>query len=174
MWYSDVIILKSLRFFFFNKGMVGWHHRLSGHDFEQTLGREWRTGKPGMLQSMRSQRVRLNLATEQPSLSLCTRPHKCHSQSWLIPPGPNKKQVWPFQYPDGETATAVQKKRRDLPKVTLFFGVGAQMKPPVLLTQLWASSPLTPRVGLSYSPSGANEQTEAHRDLFEVTELWWL
>lgn len=27
-------------------------------------------------------------------------------------------------------------------------------------------------MGLSYSPTGANEQTEAHGDLFEVTELW--
>ena len=31
--------------------MVGWHHRLNGHEFEGTPG-EWRTGKPGMLQSM--------------------------------------------------------------------------------------------------------------------------
>ena len=31
--------------------MVGWHHQLNGHEFEQTLG-EWRTGKPGMLQFM--------------------------------------------------------------------------------------------------------------------------
>ena len=30
--------------------MVGWHHRLSGHEFEQTPGD--RTGKSGMLQSM--------------------------------------------------------------------------------------------------------------------------
>jgi len=34
--------------------MVGGHHRLNGHEFEQTLGK---TGKPGMLQSMESQRV---------------------------------------------------------------------------------------------------------------------
>ena len=32
--------------------MVGWHCWLSGHEFEETLG----NGKPGMLQSMRSQR----------------------------------------------------------------------------------------------------------------------
>ena len=31
--------------------MVGWHHRLNGHEFE--LG----TGKPGVLQSMGSQRI---------------------------------------------------------------------------------------------------------------------
>ena len=29
--------------------MVGWHHRLNGHEFEQTL---WYNRKPGMLQSM--------------------------------------------------------------------------------------------------------------------------
>ena len=35
---------------------IGWHHRLKGQEFEHTLG--WcRTGKPGILQSMGSQRV---------------------------------------------------------------------------------------------------------------------
>ena len=32
--------------------MVGCHHWLNGHEFEQTL-RWWETGKPGLLQSMR-------------------------------------------------------------------------------------------------------------------------
>ena len=27
--------------------MVGWYHGLNGHEFEQTLGDGWRTGKPG-------------------------------------------------------------------------------------------------------------------------------
>ena len=36
--------------------MVGWHHHLSEHEFEQTLGDN--EGKPGVLQSMGSQRVR--------------------------------------------------------------------------------------------------------------------
>ena len=38
--------------------MIGWYHGLSGHEFEQALGDcdGW-TGKPGMLQSMGSQRV---------------------------------------------------------------------------------------------------------------------
>ena len=35
--------------------MVGWHHRLNGHEFEQALG--VREGQ-GTLQSMGSQRVR--------------------------------------------------------------------------------------------------------------------
>ena len=35
--------------------MVGWHHQLNGHEFEETPER---TGKPGVLQSMGSQRVR--------------------------------------------------------------------------------------------------------------------
>ena len=45
--------------------MVGWHHQLNGHEFEQTLGDgegQGRTGKPGMLQS---QTVGCDLATEQ-------------------------------------------------------------------------------------------------------------
>ena len=45
--------------------MVRWHHQLSRYEFKQTLGRQWRTGKPGVLQSMGSWRVRHDLATEQ-------------------------------------------------------------------------------------------------------------
>ena len=41
---------------------VGWHHWVIGHEFEQTLGD--REGKPGVLQSMGSKRVRQNWVTE--------------------------------------------------------------------------------------------------------------
>ena len=44
--------------------MVGWHHRLNGHDWASP-GRWWRTGKPGVLQSMGSQRAGHTWATEQ-------------------------------------------------------------------------------------------------------------
>ena len=37
--------------------MVGWHHQLDGHEFEQAPRRLWRTEKPGMLQSMGSPRL---------------------------------------------------------------------------------------------------------------------
>ena len=37
--------------------MVGWHHRLDGHESEQALLVGERQRKPGMLQSMESQRV---------------------------------------------------------------------------------------------------------------------
>ena len=41
--------------------MVGWHHQLYGHEFEQALGvGNDGTGKPGVLQSMGLQRVRHN------------------------------------------------------------------------------------------------------------------
>ena len=44
--------------------MVGWHHHpLNGHEFAQTLGDS--EGQAGMPQSMGSQRVEHNLATEQ-------------------------------------------------------------------------------------------------------------
>ena len=43
--------------------MVGCHHWLHGHEFEQTLGHRG-TGRPGMLQSVGSQRVRHNWAAE--------------------------------------------------------------------------------------------------------------
>ena len=45
--------------------MVGWHHRLNGHEFEKTLRYSEGQGNPGILQSMGSQRVRYHLATEQ-------------------------------------------------------------------------------------------------------------
>ena len=40
--------------------MVGWHHQLDGNEF----GSWWWTGKPGVLQSMGSQRVGHDWATE--------------------------------------------------------------------------------------------------------------
>jgi len=35
---------------------VGWHHQLNEHEFEQAPGGGKMTGKPGVLQSMGSQR----------------------------------------------------------------------------------------------------------------------
>ena len=45
--------------------MVGWHHQLNGHGFEQTPGNSEGQGKPGVLQSMGSQRVGHELETEK-------------------------------------------------------------------------------------------------------------
>ena len=42
--------------------MVGWHHWCNGHELGQT---RWGTGRPGVLQSTGSQRLRYNSATEQ-------------------------------------------------------------------------------------------------------------
>ena len=42
--------------------MVGWHHVLDGHEFEQASW--WWTGRPGVLHSMGSQRVGHNWVTE--------------------------------------------------------------------------------------------------------------
>ena len=47
--------------------MVGWHHWLNGHGFEQT-GRYWRAVKPGILQFMESQKIGQNLVTEQTTI----------------------------------------------------------------------------------------------------------
>ena len=44
--------------------IVGWHNRLDGHKFEQALGVGRWTGKPGVLQSMGSQRVVHDWATD--------------------------------------------------------------------------------------------------------------
>ena len=44
---------------------VGWHHQLYGPEFEQSSGRQWRTGKPGVMQALGSQRARHDWVTEQ-------------------------------------------------------------------------------------------------------------
>ena len=44
--------------------VVGWHHRLDGHEFEQAPGVGDGQGSLALLQSMGSQRVRHDLPTE--------------------------------------------------------------------------------------------------------------
>ena len=44
--------------------MVGCHHWLNWHEFEKNPGSWWWTWRPGMLQSMGSQRVKHNWVTE--------------------------------------------------------------------------------------------------------------
>ena len=43
--------------------MVGWHHRLDGHEFELSCWSCWWSGKPGMLPSM-SHKIRHEWVTE--------------------------------------------------------------------------------------------------------------
>ena len=45
--------------------MVGWYHRLDGHEFEQTLGDGEGRGSQAVLQSLGSQIVGHDRATEQ-------------------------------------------------------------------------------------------------------------
>ena len=45
--------------------MIGWHHRLNGPEFEQTLGDGEEQESLGVLQSMGSQRIRQNLVIQQ-------------------------------------------------------------------------------------------------------------
>ena len=48
--------------------MVGWHHQLKEHDFEQAPGDGKRTAQPDVLQHMGSQRVRHDqVAGQQPT-----------------------------------------------------------------------------------------------------------
>jgi len=54
-----------------NRGWDGWMaSSLIRHEFDQTLGEEWRTGKPGMLQSMGSQWVGHSWATDQQHINV--------------------------------------------------------------------------------------------------------
>ena len=48
-----------------HSNMVGGHHQLSGHEFEQNPGDNEGTGKTGMLQSRGSRRIGHNWVTEQ-------------------------------------------------------------------------------------------------------------
>ena len=45
--------------------MVGWHHRLNGHEFEQTQGDSEGQGSLVVLRSVGLQRVGHDLATKQ-------------------------------------------------------------------------------------------------------------
>ena len=51
--------------------MVGWHHWLSGLEFEASAGSWWWTGWPGMLRSMGSQRGGHDLVMEQQQINKC-------------------------------------------------------------------------------------------------------
>ena len=51
--------------------MVGWHHLLNGHEFEQTLGDDEGQESLALLQSMGLQRVRHDLAAEQQREIVC-------------------------------------------------------------------------------------------------------
>ena len=56
-----------------NKGatedeMVGWHYQFNRNEFEQSLEDSEGQGRTGVLQSIRSQRVGHDLATEQKQL----------------------------------------------------------------------------------------------------------
>ena len=53
--------------------MVGWHHRLDGHEFEQTLGVGDGQGGLCMLQSMGLQRARHDLETQHAHMHLLTQ-----------------------------------------------------------------------------------------------------
>ena len=54
----------------------GWHYQLDGHEFGQTLGVGDGQGRPGVLKSMGSQRVRCYWMTELMADSLC-----CYSRN---------------------------------------------------------------------------------------------
>ena len=58
--------------------IVGWHHRFNGHKFKQTL-RYTEGQKPGVLQSIESQRVGHNWATEQQR-----KPNQSHGMTYFL------------------------------------------------------------------------------------------
>ena len=57
--------------------MVGWYHRLNGHEFEHTLGDDEGQGSLVHCSPWGSQRVRHNWATEQQQLLLANYVENC-------------------------------------------------------------------------------------------------
>ena len=64
--------------------MVGRHHRLNGQQSEQAPGDGDGPGKPGMLQTMGSQRVRpISATAQQHTLSESSRPRKSQAGGYF-------------------------------------------------------------------------------------------
>ena len=61
--------------------MVGWHHWLNGHEFEQAPGDGKGQGNLVCFQSMGSQRIRHNLANEQQQVKHITM-HSSPKEVW--------------------------------------------------------------------------------------------
>ena len=67
--------------------VVRWHHRLNGHEFEWTLGDS--EGQRSIMQSMGSQRVRLNLVTQFSSVAQSCPSLQPHRLQHSRPPCPS-------------------------------------------------------------------------------------
>ena len=66
--------------------MVVWHHRLDGQEFKQAPGDRGRERKePGVIQSMRTQRIRHDLVTEQQKQTYFLKLHIFRIKSVLEP-----------------------------------------------------------------------------------------
>ena len=76
--------------------MVRWHHRLKEQEFEYAPGSWWWTGRPGMLQSMGSQRVGHDWATE---LNWTEALSSCGAKSWL-----EQGETWQGTGPEADEA----------------------------------------------------------------------
>ena len=76
--------------------MAGWHHRLNGHEFDQAPGIGDGPGKPGVLQSMGSQRVGrdwvTNIQSVQFSHSVMSDSLQHHELQHSRPPCPSSTQ----------------------------------------------------------------------------------
>ena len=59
--------------------MIGWLHQLDGHEIWASFRSWWWAGNPGVLQSMESQRVRYDWATELNWTEL----RRCMERIWL-------------------------------------------------------------------------------------------
>ena len=68
-----------------NRGWDGWMASLIQWTSVWTSSRRWRTGKPGVLQSIGLQRVRHNWATEQQQQKVaCVVSDRTRTQTWML------------------------------------------------------------------------------------------
>ena len=80
--------------------MVGWHHRLDGHASEQALGVADEQRSLAVLQSMRSQRVGHDRATELTELIYLAAPGFSYSV-WDLVPWPGSTNLGPLHWECG-------------------------------------------------------------------------
>ena len=66
--------------------MARWYHWCNWHKLGQTLGDGWGTGRPGVLQSMRSQKVGYDWVTEQQPLPSISPVKSSHINPRLVNP----------------------------------------------------------------------------------------
>ena len=77
--------------------MAGWHHELNGHEFEQTLGRWWRTGSPGIIHDSETEKHQFDRKVMFPVLGEMVLCRRCAMvSSSTLSSGHQRDMLWAF------------------------------------------------------------------------------